>query len=526
VRGLGSLAASEPLTPNPSPPSTGARGERDDLSFPKDLPDPCLLPSAFPAYNLTTRNLFSDFDEKKVALTSRGWHREKDDKPPDVFPVGWSAALVQRYFVEPYRFIPPYRSTLWCWVGKHILPRHMRRQIQVTHTHFQGAEHLQESLRQKAGILIAGNHCRSADPLVMGALSVHVRQFFYYVVSYHLFKMNRFNGWWINRVGGYSILREGADREAIRMTAGLLAKAERPVVLFPEGTWFRQNDRLGPLQEGVSLMARQACKQTDRPIVIHPVAIKYWVLEDPQPILRERLDRLETRLGWLPQRQLDFLPRLEKLAGVLIAIKESEMLGRPGSGSIDERLQKLTAGIVSQVERDFGPKEAEGAPLERIRRIRLRLVRQLAEVSKDPVKTEETRNLLDRLVLAENLNAHSMDYLVRRPSLERLVETIQRIEETVEDREPGPLVPTGAVVTVGPAIDVAPLLAQKTARHGPDPLIHRVAVEIQAMLDRMLDQGPPAEWNCPPRIEGNTALEQADASGNNPAPPVPAGSRD
>jgi Acyltransferase len=431
--------------------------------------------------------------------------------------------LVQRYFVEPYRFIPPYRSTLWCRVAKHMLPRHMRRQIQVTHTQFQGIELLQESLRQKAGILLTSNHCRWADPLVMGALSVRLRQFFYYVVSYHLFKIDRFNGWWINRVGGYSILREGADREAIRTTASILAKAERPIVLFPEGTWFRQNDRLGPLQEGVSLMTRQACKQSDRPILIHPVAIKYWVLEDPRSALRERLDRLEKRLGWHPQRHLDFLPRLEKLAGALLAVKEIEILGQPGTGSVDERVQKLAAGMVRQVEQQVGGKEVEGPPLERIRRIRLRLVRHLADVSKDPTRTEETRHALDRLLLAENINAHSLEYLVNRPSFERLVETVQRIEETVEDREL-PIVPSGATLTIGPAIDVAPLLAQKTPRNAPDPLIQRVSAAIQSLLDQMLAQGPPPDWNCPPPLE--VPPQTKPSSAKEAAPPLPAGSRD
>ena len=114
-------------------------------------------------------------------------------------------------------------------------------------------------------------------------------------MSYHLFKQKRLIGWWLNRIGGYSILREGADREAIRATAALLAEAERPVVLFPEGTWFRQNDRVGPLQDGLGLIVRQAAKQSERPIVVHPVGIKYWLLGDPLPELRRRVETAGTR---------------------------------------------------------------------------------------------------------------------------------------------------------------------------------------------------------------------------------------
>jgi AcrR family transcriptional regulator len=177
------------------------------------------------------------------------------------------------------------------------------------------------------------------------------------------------------------------------------------------------------------------------------------------------------------------------------------------------------------VEQQVGGKEVEGNPLERIRRIRLRLVRHLADVSKDPAQTEETRHALDRLLLAENINAHSLEYLVNRPSFERLVETVQRIEETVEDREL-PIVPTGATLTIGPAIDVAPLLAQKTPRNAPDPLMQRVAAAVQGLLDQMLAQGPPPDWNCPPPIETPPQTKPSSALEKETAPPLPAGSRD
>ncbi len=361
---------------------------------------------------------------------------------------------MQRYFIEPYRFIPPYRSTLWCRVGRHIVQGHLRRKQLVRQWRFQGLEYYQHSRQQKAGILLGCNHCRWADPMVVGMLSVATQQFFYYVVSYHLFRISRLSGWWIRRLGGYSILREGADREAIRTTAKLLAEATRPIVIFPEGTWFRQNDRLGPLQEGISLMTRQAVKQGDRPIVVHPVAIKYWALEDPRPALRERLAQLEVRLGWQPQRHLDFLPRLEKLGSALTAVKEIEIFGQPGTGSLDERVHKLADGLVSSAEQPGTP-TGDAPLLERIRRTRIRLVKQLSDVGPDRARAEETRQALDRLVLAENLNAHSLEYLTSRFSLERLMETVQRMEETVYDKPETAVVPTGAVLTIGPGIDVA-----------------------------------------------------------------------
>lgn len=426
------------------------------------------------------------------------WHPELDFKYfQRVLLFFLGTPLVQRYFQEPYRFIPPYRSTIWCRIASHIVPSQIRKREQIQCWKFQGLEQLEQSLEQKAGVVLASNHCRNVDPMMLGILGFKIRKFCYFVVSYHLFKSSRLKGWFINRLGGYSIHREGTDRESIRTTASLLAEGNRPVVLFPEGTWFRQNDRLGPLQDGVSLMVRQAAKQTDRPILIHPIALKYWALKDPRPELQHRLAQMETRMGWHPQSHLDLLSRLEKLCSALLAIKEIEILGKPGFGLLDERVQHLAASLVTQVEQKLQHSESNGPLLERIRRIRVRLVKQLSEEARDKNGTRQTRQFLDQLLLAENLNSHSMEYLVSQPSLERMIETVQRIEETVYDDGERSIVPHGVVIAVGPAIDVRSEANSRTTRGSPDPLMQKLSRAIQELLDQLLRQGPPPEWNCP-----------------------------
>ena len=142
--------------------------------------------------------------------------------------------MFQRYFLDPYRFVPPYRGKFWCRVSKYVMPRHLRRNMGVPRWHFQGLEHLRDSLSKNAGILLAVQPRPLGRPRRRrGMMGLQVQQYFYYVVSYHLFKQKRLIGWWLNRIGGYSILREGADREAIRATVDILAEAERPVLMFP-----------------------------------------------------------------------------------------------------------------------------------------------------------------------------------------------------------------------------------------------------------------------------------------------------
>ena len=378
--------------------------------------------------------------------------------------------MFQRYFLEPYRFVAPYRGKFWCRVAKHVMPRHMRKKMGVHRCHFQGLEHLRDSLDKNAGVLLAVNHVRWADPVVMGVLGLQLKQYFFYVVSYHLFKQKRLIGWWLNRIGGYSILREGADRDALRTTAALLAEAERPIVMFPEGTWFRQNDRVGTLQEGLGLIARQAAKQSDRPVVIHPVGIKYWLLGDPLPELRRRVEKLEHGLGWRPKRDLDLPQRIVQVGHALLTVKEIEHFGQGQQGTLDERIQRLAAVLISDMEKFYLGKEHDGWNLERVRRLRLWLVRKLTEVRDDPEAGPATREALDVLLFCENLSAQSHEYLMERPSLERMAETVQRIEETMTDQTEEPIAPLGAAVAVGPAIDVRAFpAARRAARHRRRP---------------------------------------------------------
>jgi acyltransferase-like protein len=412
--------------------------------------------------------------------------------------------LIERYFSEPYRFIPPCRGNLWCRIAKRFLPGHVARSMRIAQWQFQGGEHLLQSVRDGAGIVLASNHCRWADGVVLGRLGIELDLFFYYMVSYHIFKQSRLTGWWINRLGCYSVWREGTDREAIRATAQVLATAERPVVIFPEGTWYRQNDRLGPLQDGLPLMFRLAAKHSDRPLRIHPVAIKYWNLDDPRPVLARRLARLEEYIGWQPQRELELVHRIEKIGSALVAIKEIEYLGHPQSGPLEERLAELVRILVAGQEKYHLGRDFDGHIMDRIRRLRQKLARRLVEGHEDAAEVERARQDLDTLLLCENLNAQSLDYLRELPGPERLSETVQRIEETVYDGNEESVGDLGVVVEVGPALDVRSYA--DTGRSGPDPLMRDLSGALQGRLDRLLAEGPPPEWDCPASFARRPAL--------------------
>ena len=97
--------------------------------------------------------------------------------------------------------------------------------------------------------------------LVMGwparILGTHV----FAMASWHLFNEGWFDAFAIRKMGGFSINREGTDRQSLETAIDILANAERPLILFPEGSTNRLNDYLLPLLEGVTFIARSAARR-------------------------------------------------------------------------------------------------------------------------------------------------------------------------------------------------------------------------------------------------------------------------
>ena len=186
---------------------------------------------------------------------------------------------------QPYVPVLPHRGRLWPAVLSWYVPRLLRKSYGITRVECVHAERLRASVRAGHGVVLAPNHCRDEDPLVLGTLSKAARTPFFIIASWHVFKQDRLKAFLLPRAGAFSIYREGTDRGAINTAVDILEHAERPLVIFPEGHISRTNDRLGTLMEGASLIARTAAKKRAKltpagKVVAHPVAIRYQFLGD------------------------------------------------------------------------------------------------------------------------------------------------------------------------------------------------------------------------------------------------------
>jgi len=233
---------------------------------------------------------------------------------------------------QPYEFVPPYRGRCWPRLLQRLVPWWLDRKFGVNDLTFQGLERLRTSLASGDSVLIAPNHCRPADPLVINELCRAVGTVPFTMASWHLFLEGRLQRFVLRRIGAFSIYREGLDRQALQASVDLLTEAKRPLVIFPEGVITRTNDRLCTLMDGVSFVARSAAKKRagqSRPgkVVIHPIAIRYRFHGDMDKAFHDTLDSIDQRLSWRPKREPDRVARIYRVGEALLWLKEIEYFG-------------------------------------------------------------------------------------------------------------------------------------------------------------------------------------------------------
>jgi 1-acyl-sn-glycerol-3-phosphate acyltransferase len=400
---------------------------------------------------------------------------------------------MQSIIVEkPYQFITPYRATFWPWFFRaiHIHAYYLRKSEGVVEHEIRHLDRLRASLRAGHGILVTPNHPRTADPLAMGWLAVESPCHFHVMASWHLFQGNWLHRWVIRALGGFSVNREGVDRQAINMAIELLAEARRPLVIFPEGATSRTADCLQALLDGVAFIARAAAKKRSKQsppgkVVVHPIAVKYLFGGDIHRVGDDVLSDIEHRLTWQPQRQLPLLDRLLKVGSALLSLKEIEHLGQPQTGAIAERLTRLMNRLLGPLEQEWLGQEQSGPVVPRVRNLRSKILPEMVAGRCAPAeRTRRWQHLAD-IYLAQQLASYPPGYLVH-PSVDRVLEIIEKFEEDVTDkaRLHGQL---KVILEVGEALEVSP---ERDRTAAVDPLLTQIRLSLQTMIDRLAQESP------------------------------------
>jgi FAD/FMN-containing dehydrogenase/1-acyl-sn-glycerol-3-phosphate acyltransferase len=364
-----------------------------------------------------------------------------------------------------HRLLPPGVATQWWspnlspfWIRVWRPFRKMleRRQHLIHAIEVRGIEHLRGALKARHGVLITPNHFNYTDPFLLGAAADELGTPFYFMTAWQVFATSG----WLKRIvlrqhGCFSVDREGADLRAFRQAAAILQNEPNPLVIFPEGEMYHVGERVLPFHEGPAAIALSAAKHSQRTCVIVPCALRYYFLADPTPKLHALMEQLERAFFWRPRADLPLERRLFQLAEGALALKELEYLGHTCSGPASERLASLCDNVLTRLEQRYVIEPQSAGTPQRVTVLRRRALQKLAGLSDDDPQRAQLLQDLDNLFFVVQLFSYPSNYVADRPSLERLAETLDKLEEDILG---APLAAvraaTGAVVVFGKPIHV------------------------------------------------------------------------
>jgi len=132
----------------------------------------------------------------------------------------------------------------------------------------------QDYLPRTGAVILAPTHRSRWDAILLAYSAgrwVTGRDLRYMVL---LEQTQGFQGWFIQRLGGFPVNRDHPGTSSIRYSIELL-KQEQILVLFPEGHIFLEGD-IHPIQPGVARIALQTLSQKpDLDLKIIPISIHY-----------------------------------------------------------------------------------------------------------------------------------------------------------------------------------------------------------------------------------------------------------
>jgi len=386
-----------------------------------------------------------------------------------------------------YQFVPPHTGSLWPRLLSWLVPGHLQRTYGVQEVRVEGAERIRELQRAGHGILLTPNHCRMSDALVLQALSADLDQPFHVMASSHLFRGSRLQSFLLRRMGAFSIYREGIDRAAVEQAVSILATASRPLVIFPEGALSQANDSLNALQEGVSFIARTAavrCRRQSeasaRQIFAVPVAIRYLFDGDLEAVAEPLLSSIEQRLSWKPLTGVPLVERIVRVGGALLALKELEYLGSAQAGTLAARQQRLIDHLLVPAELEWLKSQQTGSVIARVRDLRRAILPDMIEGQLPAAEMDRRWAQLNQAELAQSLSLYPSDYVAGDPTVDRILETIERFNEHLNGTELQ-LGPRRAIIEVGEPIAAS---AQRDRSAGADPLLASIEQQLKSLLQR------------------------------------------
>lgn len=434
----------------------------------------------------------------QFAIRANGTISDMNRQPYQSPPCWWSPKPSARTI----RLLRPVRRLRGMW-------QHGLSEVEV-----RGTENVREAMDDDCGVLITPNHPSHADPFALQEAADGLGTPLYFMTAWQVFAMtHRLGRQVLRRHGCFSVNREGHDLQAFRQAVEILEHGRHPLVIFPEGEVFHLNDRTMPFRRGAALAALSAARRSGRPVACVPCGITFEYVTDPTPRLLDIMDLLERRMSWTSRPGTPLIRRIERFAERMLSIKELEHFGETRHGALQVRQTELLDAILAPIESRYSADRASLSVPDRVKRVR-RLIIICSEAAPDcEHRRRQCREDMDALFFVMQLFSYPADYLAGSPSLERLSETLDKLEEDVLGVPTATkrgvrraVVSFGAPIQVG-AFDSAPRAAQS------------LTVTLRSRVQELIDEMRTPQSRTPHKI-APTSLEFASPDHTNITMPL------
>lgn len=358
----------------------------------------------------------------------------------------------------PYQYFPPKRNALVAWViGVFNRYQRLPQVMKVDRVEVTGVDTLKQTIRRRRPkrdrVLFLPNHPTHADAAVFIEAIRQAGFSTQMMAAYDVFLRSRLDAWVMQKMGAFSVDREGADQRAMKEAAGVLTRGKHALTIFPEGNVYLRNDRVTPFNDGAAFLAIRAAKELAKHgvrVMAVPVSIKLTHLTDCRTSLEKLLEDLagamDLQHGPSPS---DHTPR-DMIVHVGCAAVRRNLKHRgltpPDTEDLAELIAFSAGAVLDDLESklDIQPKP-DSTLIDRVRAAR----RVIHEVRTDDARAADHAAALtwaDQAMLAFRINSYLPDYVAEKPTLDRVSETIEKLAEDVQSRMIEPIGPRRAFV--------------------------------------------------------------------------------
>ncbi|MDX1959100.1 MAG: 1-acyl-sn-glycerol-3-phosphate acyltransferase [Leptospiraceae bacterium] len=297
---------------------------------------------------------------------------------------------------------------------------------------------------KKERVLYMSNHPTTIEPPVAFFVANVMGSRFKYMASRPVFDWGfGMVGELIKRVGAFSVLAGGADRESIKMARNILAEKEGKLVIYPEGMNGLENDNLLPFQPGASQIGFWAYedvrkKNPEEDVLMLPSFVRYLQVGSKESIHQEiesSITKIERTLGANPGSR-NLLRRFLMIGRILLENVEREFgIDYEPEKPMDYRIGRVRHAVLNKAGEGLGIQFQTGEDaIAKIREL-FTAVESLQAGFPSPKAPKETPKNLEQIKKdierAYTFIVIRPEYLISRPTPERFMEWIYRFENIV-----------------------------------------------------------------------------------------------